>query len=81
MNNFENNISIKIKDSIKKKFVDFHIIDKNVFYKDLYFKDYSKKIIIKNCDNNKNYKITLYKFNQALVKHNDIKYWVEKYIL
>ena len=29
----------------------------------------------------KNYKITLYKFNQALVKHNDIKYWVEKYIL
>ena len=29
----------------------------------------------------KNYKITLYKFNQALVKTNDIKYWVEKYIL
>ena len=41
---FKNNISIKTKDSIKKKFVDlifdFHIIDKNVFYKDLYFKDY-----------------------------------------
>ena len=38
LNNFENNISIKIKDSIKKKFVDlifdFHIIDKNMFYKD-----------------------------------------------
>ena len=85
INNFENNISIKTKDSIKKKFVDlifnFHIIDKNAFYKDLYFKDYFKRIIIKNCDNNKNYKITLYKFNQALVKHNDIKYWVEKYIL
>ena len=85
INNFENNISIKTKDSIKKKFVDlifdFHIIDKNVFYKDLYFKDYFKKIIIKNCDNDKNYKITLYKFNQALLKHNDIKYWVEKYIL
>ena len=83
--NFENNISIKTKDSIKKKFVDlifdFHIIDNNVFYKDLYFKDYFKKIIIKNCDNDKNYKITLYKVNQALVKHNDIKYWVEKYIL
>ena len=35
--NFENNISIKIKDSIKKKIVDlifdFHIIDKNVFIK------------------------------------------------
>ena len=40
-----------------------------------------KKIIIKNCDNDKNYKITLYKFNQALVKNNDLKYWVEKYIL
>ena len=44
---FENNISIKTKDSIKKKFVDlifdFHIIDKNVLYKDLYFKDYFKK--------------------------------------
>ena len=38
-------------------------------------------MIIKNCDNDRNYKITLYKFNQALVKHNDIKYWVEKYIL
>ena len=84
INNFQNNISIKIKDSIKKKFVDiiidFHIIDKNVFYKDLYFKDYFKKMIVKNCDNDKNYKITLYKFNQALLKHNDIKYWVEKYI-
>ena len=38
-------------------------------------------MIIKNCDNDKNYKITSYKFNQALMKHNDIKYWVEKYIL
>ena len=85
INNFENNISVKTKGSIKKKFVDlifdFHIIDKNGFYKDLYFKDYLKKLIIKNCDDDKNYKITLYKFNQALLKHNDIKYWVEKYIL
>ena len=85
INNFKNNISIKTRDSIKKKFVDlifdFHIIDKNVFYKDLYFKDYFKKMVVKNCDNDKNYKITLYKFNQALVKHNDTKYWVEKYIL
>ena len=39
------------------------------------------KKIIRNCDNDKNYRITLYKFNQALVKHNDLKYWVEKYIL
>ena len=52
-----------------------------MFYKDLYFKDYLKNIIIKNCDNDRNYKITLYKFNQALIKHNDLKYWVEKYIL
>ena len=37
--------------------------------------------MIKNCDNDKNYKITLYKFNQALVENNDLKYWVEKYIL
>ena len=45
--NFENNISVKTKDSMKGKFVDlifvFHIIDKNVFYKDLYSKDYLKK--------------------------------------
>ena len=85
IDNFKNNITIKTRNSIKKKFVDiiidFHIIDRNVFYKDLYFKDYLKKLIIKNCDNDKNYKITLYKFNQALVKNNDIKYWVEKYIL
>ena len=38
-------------------------------------------MIVKNCDDNKNYKITLYKFNQALVKNNDLKYWVEKYVL
>ena len=85
IDNFKNNITINTRDSIKKKFVDlifdFHILDKNVFYKDLYFKDYLKKLIIKNSDDDKNYKITLYKFNQALVKHNDIKYWVEKYFL
>ena len=85
IDNFKNNITINTRDSIKKKFIDlifdFHILDKNVFYKDLYFKDYLKKLIIKNCDDDKNYKITLYKFNQALVKHNDIKYWVEKYFL
>ena len=85
INNFKNNISINTRDSIKKKFVDlifdFHILDRNVFYKDFYFKDYLKKLIIKNCDDDKNYKITLYKFNQALAKNNDIKYWVEKYFL
>ena len=82
INNFENNIFIKTRYSTQKKFIDlvfdFHIIDKNVFYKDLYLKDYSKKMIVRNCDIDKNYKITSYKFNQALMKHNDIKYWVEK---
>ena len=38
-------------------------------------------MIVKNYDDDKNYKITLYKFNQALMKHNDVKYWVEKSIL
>ena len=85
INDFENNITIKTKDIIKKKFIglifDFHIIDKNIFYKDLYFKDYLKKMIVKNCDKDKNYKITLYQFNQALTKDGSLKYWVEKYIL
>ena len=85
MNNFENNIAMKMKDSIKKKFADlifdFHIIDKNVFYKGLYFKDYLKKIIIKNWDIDKNYKITLCKLNQSLLKDGSLEYWVEKYIL
>ena len=29
----------------------------------------------------KNYEISLYKFNQALIKDGSLKYWVEKYIL
>ena len=53
IDNFEKNITIKIKTSIKKKFIDiifdFHIIDKDVFYKDLYFKDKVKNLILKNC--------------------------------
>ena len=52
-----------------------------IFFTKIYILKIIKKIIIKNCDNDKNYKITLNKFNQALVKHNDIKYWVEKYKL
>ena len=43
IDNFDKNITITIRNSIKKKFIDiifnFHIIDKDVFYKDLYFKD------------------------------------------
>ena len=53
IDNFDKNISITTRNSIKKKFIDiifnFHIIDKDVFYKDLYFKDKVKTLILKNC--------------------------------
>ena len=43
IDNFDKNITITTRNSIKKKFIDiifnFHVIDKDVFYKDLYFKD------------------------------------------
>ena len=49
--NFDKNITITTKNCIKKKFIDiifnFHIIDKDVFYKDLYFKDKVKSLISK----------------------------------
>ena len=52
INNFDKNNSITTKNCIKKKFIDiifnFHIIDKDVFYKDLYFKDKVKSLILKN---------------------------------
>ena len=38
-------------------------------------------MIVKNCDKDKKYKITLYKFNQSLIKDGSLKYWVEKYVL
>ena len=47
---FDNNITITIKNCIKKKFIDmifnFHIIDKDVFHEDLYFKDKVKSLIL-----------------------------------
>ena len=53
IDNFDKNISISTRNSIKKKFIDiifnFHIIDKDVFYKDLYFKDKAKTLTLKNC--------------------------------
>ena len=80
--NFEKNINIKTRTSIKKKFIDiifdFHIIDKDVFYKDLYFKDKVKKMILKNCKKDKNYKISIYKYNQK-VKDDLTNFWIEKY--
>ena len=77
-----NNISIKIRTSIKKKFIDiiidFHIIDKDVFYKDLYFKDKVKSLILKHRNKDKNYKINLYKYNQSL--NGDLtNFWIEKF--
>ena len=51
INNFDKNITITTKNCIKKKFADiifnFHIIDKDVFYKDLCFKDKVKSLILK----------------------------------
>ena len=53
IDNFDKNITITTRNSIKKKFIDiifnFHIIDKDAFYKDLYFKDKVKSLILKNC--------------------------------
>ena len=77
-----NNISIKIRTSIKKKFIDkiidFHIIDKDVFYKDLYFKDKLKSLILKNREKDKIYRINLYKYNQSL-KVDLTNFWIEKF--
>ena len=77
-----NNISIKIITSIKKKFIDiiidFHIIDKDVFYKDLYFKDKIKSLILKHRNKDKDYKINLYKYNQS-VKDDLTNFWIEKF--
>ena len=53
IDNFDKNITITTRNSIKKKFIDIifnlHVIDKDVFYKDLYFKDEVKNLILKNC--------------------------------
>ena len=77
-----NNISVKIRTSLKKKFIDiiidFHIIDKNVFYTDLYFKDKLKNLILKHREKDKNYKINLYKYNQSL-KADLTNFWIEKF--
>ena len=82
INNFDKNTTITTKNCIKKKFIDivfnFHIIDKDIFYKDIYFKDKVKNLILKNCK--KNYKISIYKYNQSVM--NDItRYWIEKFNL
>ena len=82
IHNFDKNITITTRNSIKKKFIDiifnFHLIDKNVFYKDLYFKDKLKTLILKHCKKHKNYKLSIYKYNQSLT--GDLtNYWIEKF--
>ena len=82
IDNFDKNITIKTRTSIKKKFIyiiiDFHIIDKDVFYKDLYFKDKVKSLILKHRKKDKEYKINLYKYNQS-VKDDLTNFWIEKF--
>ena len=80
--NFDKNITITTKNCIKKKFIDiifdFHIIDEDTFYKDLYFKDKVKSLILKNCKKCKNYKLSIYKYNQS-VRGDLTNYWIEKF--
>ena len=82
IDNFDKNITIKTRTSIKKKFIDiiidFHIIDKDVFYKDLYFKDKVKSLILKHRKKDKEYKISIYKYNQS-VKDDLTNFWIEKF--
>ena len=53
-------------------------IDKDVSYKDLYFKDKVKSLILKNCKKDKNYKLSIYKYNQSVTGNLTI-YWIEKF--
>ena len=82
IDNFDKNITITTKNCIKKKFIDiifdFHIIDKDTFYKDLYFKDKVKSLILKNCKKGKNYELSIYKCNQS-VRGDLPNYWIEKF--
>ena len=82
IDNFDKNITITTRNSIKKKFIDiifnFDIINKDTFYKDLYFKDKVKSLILKNCKKNNNYKLSIYKYNQ-FVTGDFANYWIEKF--
>ena len=79
---FDKNITITTRNSIKKKFIEiifnFHIINKDTFYKDLYSKDKLKSLILKNCKKNKNYKLSIYKYNQS-VTGDLTNCWKEKF--
>ena len=77
IDNFDKNVTITTKNSIKKKFIDiifnFHIIEKDVFYKDVYFKDKVKTLILKNPKKDKDYKIS------QSVKGDLTNYWIERF--
>ena len=82
VDNFDKNITKITRNSIKKKFIDiifnFHVIDKDVFYKDMCFKDKVKASILKNCKQDKNYKLSIYKYNQS-VTGDLTNQWIEKF--
>ena len=67
IDNFNNNINLTIKKSIKEKFIDiifkFKITNEGAFLNDLHFKKIAKQEINKNMNKNKKYKysITFYK--------------------
>ena len=56
------------------------MIEKDVFYKDLYLKDKFNKSTLNNCKKNKNYELSIYKFNQS-VTGDLTRYWIEKFNL
>ncbi len=49
-----------------------------MFYKDLYFKDKVKSLILKHRKKDKEYKISIYKYNQS-VKDDLTNFWIEKF--
>ena len=61
IDNFNNNIKLTIKKSIKEKFIDiifkFKVINEGAFLNDLHFKKIAKQEINKNMDKNKNINI------------------------
>ena len=44
----------------------------------MYFKDKVKSSILKNCKKDKNYKFTIYEYNQS-VRGDLTNYWIEKF--
>ena len=85
IDNFNSNITISFRNSIRNKFIDiicdFHKFNKNIFYEDLYFQYKMKKLVLKHCSKNRTYKISIYKFNQSInnISGITIHYWIEKY--